>query len=104
LLFLPLKLEILDAWMFVKWHSSAYCKKIAQNISIKAFIDGITASVAGALVGAVVLKELKNIVDIPAIIIALLTVALLILFQKVKEPAIIFGRTIIVLILKTGIL
>src|SRR5437667_1434641 len=31
-----------------------YFKKIAKNTSIKAFVDGITAAVVGALVGAVI--------------------------------------------------
>src|SRR6267154_3871766 len=45
-------------------------KKIAKNASIKAFVDGITASVIGALVGSVIVIGLRSIIDIPTALIA----------------------------------
>jgi chromate transporter len=38
----------------------------AGHPSIKAFVDGITAAVIGALVGAVVVIAIRTITDIPA--------------------------------------
>lgn len=66
-----------------------YFKKIAKNTSIKAFVDGITASVMGALVGAVIVIAARSIIDIPTILIALLTIIVLIRFKKIKEPHVI---------------
>src|SRR5438045_7331273 len=58
-----------------------YFKKYAKNKSIKAFVDGITAAVVGALVGAVVIIAMRSILDIPTGIIAVLTIVALILIK-----------------------
>jgi chromate transporter len=78
-----------------------YFKKIAKNKSIKAFVDGITAAVIGALVGAVVIIAIRSIVDIPTGIIATLTILALIFIKKIQEPYIILISAIIGVILKT---
>ncbi|TDE42931.1 chromate transporter [Flavobacterium rhamnosiphilum] len=66
-----------------------YFKKIAQNKSIKAFVDGITAAVIGALVGAVIVIASRSIVDLPTILIAIGTILLLVYTKKIQEPHII---------------
>jgi chromate transporter len=38
-------------------------KKIAKNISIKAFVDGITAAVIGALAGAVIVDSCITLIQ-----------------------------------------
>src|SRR5512140_3585085 len=47
-----------------------YFKRISKNQSIKAFVDGITAAVVGALVGAVIVIASRSITDIPTALIA----------------------------------
>jgi chromate transporter len=83
--------------------SAPYFKKIAKNESIKAFVEGITASVIGALVGAVIIMGTRSIIDIPTAIIAVAAVFTLIYFKKIKEPHIILVAAVIGLILKITI-
>ncbi|MBE7443139.1 MAG: chromate transporter [Flavobacteriales bacterium] len=66
-----------------------YFKKIAKNTSIKAFVDGITAAVIGALVGAVIVISSRSLIDIPTVLIALVSLLVLIYVKKIQEPYII---------------
>lgn len=77
-----------------------YFKKIAKNASIKAFVDGITAAVIGALVGAVVVIAMRSIVDIPTAAIAIATVLALLYIKKIQEPQIILVAAILGVLLK----
>ncbi len=77
-----------------------YFKKIAKNISIKAFVDGITAAVIGALAGAVIIIALRSIYDIPTALIAVAAILTLIYVKKIQEPYIILAAACIGLILK----
>jgi chromate transporter len=81
-----------------------YFKKIAGNTSIKAFVEGITAAVIGALVGAVAVIAMRSIIDIPTAVIAIGATLVLIYFTKIKEPFIILIAAIIGLLLKFFIL
>jgi chromate transporter len=76
-------------------------KKVAKNISIKGFVDGITASVIGALVGSVIIIGLRSIVDFPTAIIAIAAVLTLIFIKKVQEPYLIGLAAILGILIKT---
>lgn len=76
-------------------------KKISRNISIKAFVDGITASVVGALAGSVIIIGTRSITDIPTAVIAAVTVLALIYVKKLQEPYIILLAAVIGLIIKS---
>jgi chromate transporter len=84
-----------------------YFKKIAKNQSIKAFVEGITASVVGALTGAVVLigyrtfVNTEGVVDFTPILIVVVTASMLTKYKKVSEPIVILVAAIIGLIIKT---
>lgn len=77
-----------------------YFKKIAKNKSIKAFVDGITAAVIGALVGAVIVIASRSIIDIPTAVIAAASLSLLIYTKKIQEPYIILIAALIGLLIK----
>lgn len=62
-----------------------YFKKISKNTSVKAFVDGITAAVVGALVGAVVIIGIRSITDIPTSLIALAALAILLYVKRIPE-------------------
>jgi len=78
-----------------------YFRKYGNNKSIKAFVEGITAAVIGALVGAVVIIGIRSITDLATILIAIATVFVILYFKKIQEPYIIILAAIIGLILKT---
>jgi chromate transporter len=78
-----------------------YFKKISKNKSIKAFVDGITASVIGALVGSVVIIATRSIIDIPTAIIAVSAALTLIYIKKIQEPAVILAAAVIGVIIKS---
>ena len=77
-----------------------YFKKIAANHSIKAFVDGITAAVVGALVGAVIVIATRSIIDVNTALIAIVTVFALLYIKKIKEPYIIAIGAIIGIMIK----
>jgi chromate transporter len=77
-----------------------YFQKIAKNKSIKMFVEGITAAVVGALVGAVLVIAMQNIIDIPTTLIAVAAVLALIYVKKIKEPHIIIVAAIVGYLLK----
>ncbi|MBC8109486.1 MAG: chromate transporter [Verrucomicrobia bacterium] len=77
-----------------------YFNKIAKDTSVKAFVDGITASVVGALVGAVLIIATQSIVDFPTAIIGVLTVLALLYIKKIQEPYIILVSAVLGIILK----
>lgn len=76
-------------------------KKIAKNKSVKAFVDGITAAVIGALVGAVVVIATRSIIDIPTALIAIASILVLIYIKKIREPYIILIAALIGVTLKS---
>ncbi|MFT3845478.1 MAG: chromate transporter [Lacibacter sp.] len=81
-----------------------YFKKIAKNQSIKAFVDGITAAVIGALGGAVIVIASRSILDIPTALIAVAAILALLYIKKIREPYIIVLAAIIGLLVKTFLL
>lgn len=78
-----------------------YFKKIAKNTSIKAFVDGITAAVIGALAGAVIIIATRSIVDTPTAIIALASGLALVYVKKIHEPVLIAAAAILGILIKS---
>ncbi|MDX2305076.1 MAG: chromate transporter [Microscillaceae bacterium] len=78
-----------------------YFKKHGKNPAIKAFVDGVTAAAIGAITGAVIVLGKRSLVDIPTVLIAVLTILLLLKFKKLQEPSIILLAAVVGLILKT---
>ena len=78
-----------------------YFKKYAKDASIKAFVDGITAAVVGALAGAVIVIASRSILDIPTAVIGVCTALLLISFKKIPEYYIVLASAVIGVFIKT---
>ena len=77
-----------------------YFKKISKNNSVKAFVDGITAAVIGALAGAVCIIAIRSLIDIQTLLMAIASLAALIYLKKIQEPWIILIAAIAGLLLK----
>ena len=77
-----------------------YFKKYGRHPAIKAFVDGITAAVVGALAGSVIVIAFRTIRDIPTALITTATVIILLNKKKVKEPYIILAGAVVGLLLK----
>lgn len=75
-------------------------KRIAKNTSIKAFVEGITAAVIGALVGSVVIIAIRSITDVWTLLIAVAALLALVYIKKLQEPYIIGVAAILGLIIK----
>ncbi|WP_316157948.1 chromate transporter [Cupriavidus sp. BIC8F] len=75
-----------------------YFKKYGKRPGIIAFVDGVTAAAVGAITGAVIVLAKRSIVDLPTVLLALVTVALLWKFKKVPEPVIVLGASLVGLV------
>ena len=75
-------------------------KKVAKDPSVKAFVEGITAAVIGALVGSVLIIGLRSIVDFPTAIIGITAAIALIYIKRLQEPYIIGIAAVIGILLK----
>ncbi|MEY4580232.1 MAG: hypothetical protein RL701_4935 [Pseudomonadota bacterium] len=72
-----------------------YFRKFSRNPSLKAFVDGVTAAAIGAIAGAAFVLGKRALIDLPTVLIALGTLALLLKFKKLKEPLIIVAAGIL---------
>ncbi|MDQ8014058.1 MAG: chromate transporter [Flavobacterium nitrogenifigens] len=77
-----------------------FFKKIVNNKPVKAFVEGITAAVVGALVGSVIIIAKRSIVDISTILIALASILSLIYIKKIQEPYIILIAAVLGVLIK----
>ncbi len=77
-----------------------YFKKYGKHPAIKAFVDGVTAAAIGAIAGAVLVLAKRTLTDIPTVVIALITAALLFRFKKLQEPLVILAAALIGLVLR----
>src|SRR5215831_15496955 len=66
-----------------------YYRRFAQNRQVKAFVQGVTAAAVGAIAGAAVILSRRALVDVPTVLIALVTLAALLWLKKVPEPLLI---------------
>jgi len=76
-------------------------KRWAKNPQLNAFVRGVTAAAAGAIAGAVVVLARRSIYDLPTVVIAVLSLAVLFRW-KVPEPVIIAVAAVAGLLLRHG--
>lgn len=74
--------------------------RVAKNRQVKAFVGGVTAAAAGAIAGAAVILGRRSLFDLPTVLIALVTLALLLAPRKIPEPALIVAAGLVGLLLR----
>lgn len=77
-----------------------YFKKYGKHPAIKAFVDGVTAAAIGAIAGAVLVLAKRTLTDVPTVMIAIATAAILFRFKKLQEPFVILAAAALGLFLK----
>ena len=77
-----------------------YFKKYGKHPAIKSFVDGVTAAAIGAIAGAVLVLGKRTLTDLPTVLIALTTAAILFRFKKLQEPYIIIVAAAIGILIK----
>lgn len=79
-----------------------YYRRFAKNRQVKAFVQGVTAAAVGAIAGAAIILSKRAVMDLPTVLIAVVSLLLLVRFKKIPEPLIILGAGIIGLTVKHG--
>jgi len=76
-----------------------YFRRFADNVRVKAFVDGVTAAATGAIAGAAFVLARRAIVDIPTIAIAVATWFVFSYFKRLPEPLVIVLAGLVGLVL-----
>ena len=74
---------------FIVLFGAPYYRRFAQNRQVKACVQGVTAAAVGAIAGAAYILARRSLVDVPTVIIGLITLALLMFTRKIPEPFVI---------------
>jgi len=75
-----------------------YFKKYGKLPGVVAFVDGITAAAVGAITGSVIVLAKRSLIDVPTILIAVVTALLLWKYRKLQEPIIIAAAAVLGLV------
>jgi chromate transporter len=75
-----------------------YFKKYGKLPAVVAFVDGITAAAVGAITGSVIVLARRSLIDVPTILIAVITAVLLWKYKRLQEPIIIAAAAVLGLV------
>jgi chromate transporter len=76
-----------------------YFRKYGKKPGLVAFIDGVTAAAIGTITGAVVVLGKRSIVDVPTLLLMLVTILLIWKVKKLPEPAIVAAAAFVGLVI-----
>ncbi|KAB7727315.1 chromate efflux transporter [Rudanella paleaurantiibacter] len=77
-----------------------YFRRWGKHSGVKAFVDGITIAAVGAIAGAVVVLARRQLTDLPATAMALISIGLLYRFPKLPELVLIGGAALAGLLIR----
>jgi chromate transporter len=87
----------LPCYVFVVIAAPAF-RRYGKRPAIAVFVKGVTAAAIGAITGAVVVLGRRTIIDIPTVLLALVTLVLLWRWKKIPESLIVLGTAVIGLV------
>lgn len=76
---------------FIVLFGAPYYRRFAQNRQVKAFVQGVTAAAVGAIAGAAYILARRSLIDVPTVVIGVVTLAILMVTKKVPEPIVILA-------------
>lgn len=79
-----------------------YFRKYGKVPGLLAFVDGVTAAAIGAITGAVIVLAKRSLIDVPTVLLALVTVVILWRFKKLPEPVVVLAAAVIGIALTLG--
>ena len=91
----------LPCYLFVVLLAPHY-RRVADNRSVKAFVNGVTAAACGAISGGAFVLGRRAIVDLPTAAIFTVALVLLSLVRKLPEPVLILAAGAAGLVLRTS--
>lgn len=71
--------------------AAPYYRRFAKNPHVKAFVQGVTAAAVGAIAGAAFILGRRSLIDVPTVLIAILTFVVLTATKKLPEPFVILA-------------
>jgi chromate transporter len=80
---------------FIVLFGAPYYRRFAQNRQVKAFVQGVTAAAVGAIAGAAYILARRSLIDLPTVVIGILTLTVLMSTKKVPEPIIILAAGVV---------
>jgi len=78
-----------------------YYSRFAKNLTVKAFVDGVTAAAVGAIAGATVVLGKRALTDWATIFLCVLALIVLLKQKRIPEPVLILVAGVVGIILKT---
>jgi chromate transporter len=75
-------------------------RRFSKNLSIKAFVDGVSAAATGAIAGAAFVLGRRALHDVPTVLVAVVTMVLLVKVKKLQEPLLIAAAGVVGIVLK----
>ena len=83
--------------------AAPYFRRFAGNPQVKAFVRGVTAAAVGAIAGAAVILGRRALVDLPTLLIFLITLVALLKLRRIPEPVLILIAGGVGLLLNHGV-
>src|SRR6266404_1736715 len=65
--------------------------RFSSNPLVKAFVQGVTAAAVGAIAGAAYILARRSLIDLPTVLIGLITLTILLFTKKIPEPLVILA-------------
>jgi len=76
---------------FIVVIAAPYYRRFAKNPQVKAFVQGVTAAAVGAIAGAAYILARRSLIDLPTVLIGLITLTILMYTKKIPEPVVILA-------------